>query len=609
MRSPPPIPTVTAAPTRTGGAWWSARAALAQRRTRRFAVRWSIGVGATTAIALAAPFVERDAGANDRAALEALAADTLRSAERVRVAERLVVTAESTLVAARATAPASAPAAPTASTAPAAPAARVPGIAPDRAPEAAVGAMPASVADLAHRIDAARRMRTAGALLEVAAHPALSGGPRMRATADSIRALDSIVTGPQRSQRLARLGVSVIAMAVHRRDVLLAEAGVPSDSVGRIAAAPTPALAAPNAIAVTELPRAGRENAGTRDTLVLAEALAAARDTLIIRQREHAALGAALRSRDASPAGSRPLLARLVPAFALLALLVVGLMLRFVTALRSELDAPTLADASEAERLTGARVLTTVRDALLDGPARFKPSGVDPFRMLYLGLTATGTRARTAVVTGPDLEISAATGARLAIAAAADHRNTLIVDLDPSAIALSRTFRERAEPGVRDVLARAFSWREVARPVGSSDGLTITLLPAGTERDDEATGVAREAVLAEFEQLQGAYELTLAVAPLPGIDLAMSLLPKSPVLLTAVVGDTSIDALVAAVENERRAGRRVAGLVIWDAPRPQLPTRAVLAAELSKRKGRTPGGSFEAVRQVIARDNKDIKRP
>ena len=566
---------------RTGRAWWSARATLARRRTGRFALQWSLGVGAAVIIAGITPFVAGDAATGDRVMLETMAADTLRSADRLRAAEGMVTAAESLLVDARATP-------------------RRTAVIPAPVGVPAATAVPPTIVDLTRRIDAARRARTAQAFLEVAAHPAVSGGPRMQAMRDSIRALDAAPDDGQRAQRLARFGVSITAMASYRRDVLLGEAGLP------VARERNDGASLPDSAGGASVVRA---SSGTRDTLSLVAALATARDSLAARQRVHDSLTAAIRTRDSRPAATRPILARLAPALALLVLLVAGLLLRFVTALRAELDAPTLADAVEAERLTGARVLATVKDALLDGPARFKPSGVDPFRMLYLGLTATGTRARAAVITGPDLDISAATGARLAIAAAADHRNTLIVDLDPRSIALSRTFHERAEPGVRDVLARAFTWREVARPVGSSDGLTITLLPAGTERDDDATGEARVAVLAEFERLQSAHELTLAVAPLDGFELAMSLLPGSPVLLTAVAGETSIDALVTAVEAQRGAGRRVAGLVIWDAPRPQLPTRAELAAELSKRKGRTPGGSFEAVRAVVSGNQTDSKRP
>ncbi len=582
-----------AAQSRRGSAWFSARAELAQRRTRPFAVRWSLGVGALTVAALVAPFITGEPGEPNRAVLERLAADTLRSAQRVRTAEAAVTVAESALAAARVTPPRAVVTPPVVSAA--------------RAPQAAAtSVLSPALADLTQRIADARRLRTANAYLELASHPAVSAGPRMRATADSIRAIAAAPAGPEdddRVRRLARLGVTIIAMAQYRRDALTVEAGaVPEAGAGAASATPVPAPPDP-------VPAAIARNAPV-DTVSLQAALSAARDTLARVQRTHDSSTTAARAADATASPvPRSLGQRLLPAFALLALLVAGLALRFIAALRAEQREPTLANAAEAERLTGARVLTTVRDALLDGPARFKPSGVDPFRMLYLGLTATGTRARTAIVTGPDGEITAATGARLAIAAAADHRNTLIVDVDASRIAVSRIFRERAEPGLRDVLARAFSWREVARPVGSSDGLPITLLPAGTERDDEATGDARTALLAEFERLRSAYELTLAVTPLASCELALAMLPASPVVITAVAGETSIDALVSAVNAQRGAGRRIAGLVIWDAPRPLLPTRAELAAELSKRKGRTPGGSFEAVRRAIDPANSSNKRP
>lgn len=556
-----------------------ARAMLAWRRARGFAIRWSVGMGALAIAALVPPFVARDPGAPDTAALERLAADTLRSARQLRLAEEAVTSAESLLVGARA------------SSAPTAPVAMPP------ATRGASTPSDAAIADLARRVEAARRLRTAESLLEVTAHPAVSGGPRMRSLADSLRAFEAERTADPaaptvvaRAPLAARIGNSIIAIGANRLR-LMQEAAANSPPLPSVATN-VPVVTAP------------------ADTTALVRALADARDSLGVTRRTHDSLTAALRALDrATVPVARSVVARLLPALAVLAVLIVGLVLRVVTALRAEMRAPTLADASEAERLTGLRTLTTVRDALLDGPARFKPSGVDPFRMLYLSLTATGTRARTAVVVGSDPEISAATGARLAIAAAADHRNTLIVDLDAASIALSRTFRERAEPGLRDVLARAFTWRKVARPVGSSDGLPITLLPAGTERDVPSAGAELDALMAEFERFRGQFELTLAVAPLGEIDLAMAMVAGSPILLTAVAGETPLDSLIAAAAAQRAAGRKLAGLVIWDAPRPTLPTRAELAAQLSKRKGRTPGGSFEAVRRAIDPENRGTRKP
>jgi hypothetical protein len=569
----------------------SARAMLAWRRARGFAVRWTLGVGALAIAALIPPFVAGDPRAPDAAALERLAADTLRSARSLRLAEAAVTSAESLLVSARGA---------------------LARVVPIRAaPSTPVAPPPpdAVLAELTRRVDVARRLRTTEALLDVAAHPTVSRGPRMRALADSLRALDveraADPTAPTvlaRAPIVARIGNSIIAIGANRVRQLEQAAGATIASAPASPASALPASALPSSVPVATT---------VRDTTVFVASLAAARDTLARARRTHDSLTAALRSREGATTRPAPrsMVARLLPALAVLAVLLVGLALRLVTALRSEMHAPTLADAAEAERLTGLRTLTTVRDALLDGPARFKPSGVDPFRMLYLSLTATGTRARTAVVVGSDPEISAATGARLAIAAAADHRNTLIVDLDASHITLSRTFRERAEPGLSDVLARAFTWREVARPVGSSDGLPITLLPAGTEREAPERGVEFDALMAEFERFRGQFELTLAVTPLSEIDLATAMVAGSPILLTAVAGETSLDSLVAITSAQRAAGRKLAGLVIWDAPRPVLPTRAELVAQLSKRKGRTPGGSFEAVRRAIDPDNRGIRKP
>jgi Mrp family chromosome partitioning ATPase len=286
-------------------------------------------------------------------------------------------------------------------------------------------------------------------------------------------------------------------------------------------------------------------------------------------------------------------------ALAFAALLLGGLLFRFGAALSREIRSPALANAREAESHAGVPVVATVRDALLDGPARFRPSGVDPFRMLYLGLTATGTRTRTAVVTGNDAEIAAAAGARLAIAAAADHRATLVIDLDPALIALARVLRERAEPGLTDALAGAFRWREVARPIGSSDGLPITLLPAGTERDDLVTGDPLDRLMEEFGRFRAGFELTILVAPAASLDLAHRLVGPSPLLLATSTGGASVETFAAECAALRAAGRRLHGVILWDADRPSLPSRAELAALVSKRKGRTPGGSFEAVRRAI----------
>ncbi len=591
MRAPPDAPAETPPPARAAPRSIGPRAALALRRSRRFLRFWGIGIGTLVVAALVIPISGERSGTLDRARLGRLAADTLRAAQRLRQAEAELAAAESLLIEARRPRP----------TSPVRTVER-PAVRPS---SAAAGSDP-TLSAFATLIDEARRVRTVATWLAVADHPAVSAGPRMRSLADSIRTLEArladVPAGPDRDaqvsalrQRLGRYGYTVLAIADNRRRELAA-AGVTA-----VAPAPPPVAA----------PTTGDEPpVAVTDTLPLLARADTARAALATAQQAHDSVSAVLRAQltlngaAAEPGGSRSL----VPAILLVVLLVAGGLVRFGAALRAELAAPTIAGTREAEEIARARVLTHVRAPMLDGPARFRPSGVDPFRLLYLGLTATGTRARSAIVTGSDPVIAAAAGARLAIAAAADHRNTLIVDLDPAHVALARIFRERAEPGATDALARAFQWREVARPVGSSDGLPITMIPAGTERDDLPVELDGE-LLEAFARFRAHFELAIVVTAPSRLAIATAVLEGAPVLLTAVVGETPLSVLAASADAIRSAGRKLLGVVLWDAPPPALPSRAELAALLSKRKGRTPGGSFEAVQRAIGQSDGSNKKP
>lgn len=579
MTSPPNTPqTPAAAPQLAGDARIGARAMLAARRSARFAKLWGGSFGLLTLLALLVPVLSGDPETASRAANGLLAADTLRSAQRLREALAARESADSLWAVAL----------------------EIPAATAMPAPVALPSAVSPATAELVSRIDRARRERSTAAMVAVTEHPAVSSGPRMRALADSLRAFDARTRtdaelDPARralmQERIARTGNTILAIALNRRSEL--------EAAGVMAVPAAPASSRPASVA---------QSARVSDTATLRAVLDSALEAVDAARRTHDSLTSAARALDvADTSRDRGLsLAAASPAIAMAALLVLGLLLRFATALSREMHAPTLADATEAERHARAPVLTTVREAMLEGPARFHPSGIDPFRILYLGLTATGTRVRTAIVTGADPVIAAATGARLAIAAAADHRQTLIVDLDAVNIPLSRTFRERAEPGTNDALAHAFTWREVARPVGSSDGLPITLLPAGTERPDLSSGAEQLELMEQFVRLRASYELTIVVAPPDRIALAVTLVGSSPVILTAVAGETLLADLEREVATIRSASHRIQGVVLWDAPRPELPSRAELVAMLSKRKGRTPGGSFAAVQRAISTTRSDM---
>lgn len=553
---------------------------------RRFAKAWILVFGPLAVVALLVPVAAGDPAAAQRGMRQRLAADTLRTSQRVRQAEAALALAES-LHTARISDPR-----------PAAVVRPAPG---EGVPRRAVDP---TIASLAAAIQEARRLRTVDAWLAVSAQSPVSGGPRMRRLADSLsdlaRERDALLPGPDRDQRAApltsamsRVGYTILAIAENRRATLAAENGPAMPDEGQ-ARGDSPDMTAATAAAAV----------AADDTLASASRLRMARDSLTTIRRSHAeAIAVATAMTDAPVAAPSITLATLAPSLALFVVLIGGLTARFAFAYRAESAAPTIAHADEAERTVGASVLATVRDAPLDGPARFRPSGVDPFRMLYLGLTATGTRARTMIVTGSDPEIVAAVGTRLAISAAADHRATLVIDLDPVSIALSRTLRERAEPGLNDALAGAFKWREVARPVGSSDGLPITMIPAGTERD-LPIGPELESRRDDLNKFRAAFEFTILIVPEGHLELGLSLVETSPLVLCAAVGETLLSTFADEGSALRRGGRRLHGIVLWDAPRPSLPTRAELAAMLSVRRGRTPGGSFAAVQRAISAADK-----
>ncbi len=522
--------------------WLGARLTLALRRTRRF-VRWWLAVGGTAAvIALLIPVAMGDPQAELQLQMERAAADTLRTSAALARARQRAAAADSSLSAALAVVTTPAPVA--------------------RRP--AVRATPPR--SLARAIAAANVARARDLVLAVAGHPAVATGPRMRATADSFRTAQS-------ASESTRLAGVIIAMAEYRLRTL-GEARTPTVQSERIV---------PPAVF---------------DTAVIAAIMRAERDTLAAAQRAYDDAVRALNAELEGVAAARSSVPVVSPGLAMLALVLIGLLVRIGAALLRELGEPRVAHPLEAERAVGAPALSLVRDGLPEGPLRFRPSGVDPFRVLYLQLTSTGTRTRAVIVTGEDGVVVAAVGARLAIAAAADHRTTLVAECDTEQIALARVFRDHPEPGVSDALAGAFTWREVARNVGSSDGLSIAMLPAGTTRD-AAEPERRAEALADFHRFRENFEFSIVAVALRDLVEARAMLPGAPVVLVALVGETPLAALQRATQVVEVGHDPVHSLVLWDAPVPDLPSRAELAAWLSKRKGRTPGGSFKAVQEAI----------
>ena len=277
---------------------------------------------------------------------------------------------------------------------------------------------------------------------------------------------------------------------------------------------------------------------------------------------------------------------RRVPPIAMLfAAMILAVIAGFSFNLSAELNRPTLATPREAERVARAPILAVVREA--DRAPRV--GGIDPFRMLYLGLTATGTRTRTVVVSGDDRAVVATVAGRLALAAAADARATLVVDVDAEGSSVAGYYGEHPEPGLSDALAGVRLWREVTRPIGASDGLSIDVIPGGAIRPDEPDRATKESAREEFARFRAEYDFCVIVAPTQSsLVLVCSLVDKPVTVLCAEVGRTGLSRLQAAATQLRESGAVLHGLAVWDAELPHLAPRNELMTKAMAARARRP---------------------
>ena len=342
----------------------------------------------------------------------------------------------------------------------------------------------------------------------------------------------------------------------------------------------------------TNLTRSLAEVEGTTRATATIDTAAprAVRDSLreLARAGDAAVAAARKRNLDAANASvvAKEIETRRVPPVAILfAAMVLVVIAGFAFNLSAEIRRPTLGSPREAERIARAPVLAVARDS--DRVPRI--GGIDPFRMLYLGLTATGTRTRTVVVTGDDRAVVATVAGRLSLAAAADERATLAVDADAEGSSVAGYYGERPEPGFSDALAGVRLWREVTRPVGASDGLSIDVTPGGAIRTEERDRATQQSAREEFARFRTEYDFCVIVAPSEAsLALACSLVDKPVTVVCAEVARTTLESLGADADKVRDAGAVLHGVAVWDAELPQLPPRSELMTKTPAARVRRP---------------------
>ncbi|HEX8944166.1 MAG TPA: hypothetical protein VF785_13595 [Gemmatimonadaceae bacterium] len=369
------------------------------------------------------------------------------------------------------------------------------------------------------------------------------------------------------TSRAAEIGRAIQIVGQARRDSLRQE-------IARLNASATP-------------------QATTRVAVVDTTAWIVERDSAQARLREAASSVAQAREKareyDRAIARAADEAAFSAPPMALLgAALVFGIVLGFGSAFYGEMRHPRVSDEHEVERVTGARVLATIRPrprspdrqrraSDRDAPPYFDP-GADGYQLTYLHVARAGASRLVLTIAGADMGVVGVVATNVAAIAADEARSVIIIDADARTSPVAAALRIRAEPGFTDVVDHNVDWAELTTQAMVGRDRVIDVIPSGLSSDslDGARVTAlfrREAarLARHYEAIIVVSSIEQAVAGIPGA------LPIPDTILCARVGHTRLADLQKALDGVRAAGGAPLGIVLWDAVPPALPTPERLA--------------------------------
>ena len=406
---------------------------------------------------------------------------------------------------------------------------------------------------------------------------ALAEAPAMRGDAGVRQLLDSLVEIEREREsynavggvdpvfvaltaRANELGRAIEAVAVARRSELRREmaALAPPPSALAEAAAAQPVPDTTQLIAAAGSARSAA--AGVANRLARERAELARLDAREERARELANLGAS-------------------PPAMLAAALIFGAVIGFGFALVDEIRHPRIADAYEAERATGVRVLGVI-SPLPPSPERGRRSsdraappyidpGADGHQLIYLHIATAGANVLMLTVTGDNPAVSAVVAINFAAIAADEARSTLLIDTDAAASTVTAALRLRAGQGLSGLVSEKLSWPEAVRSARIGRESTIDVVPTGP---DAPTFQAVSTLLQnDAVRLARRYDTIVIVSGAEQVLNGLpSVLPIPDVIYCVRAGQTPIAQLRRALDDIERTGGRIRGIVLWNAPDPVL---------------------------------------
>jgi Mrp family chromosome partitioning ATPase len=391
----------------------------------------------------------------------------------------------------------------------------------------------------------------------------LAAVERDRAAYGSIGAIDPGYAAL--SSRASNIGRAITSVAVQKRDRLRAELTAirpaPLPSQPSRSFVDTLRYLTDRATAITGMQSANAEIAKVR-----------AQNLRVDAQLEHA--------RDLANLGAPP--------WAMLAAaLVLAAALGFAGSLAVELRRPHIADAREAEQVSGERVLTVIGPAttVVERARRQTDVGAPPlidvvseaYRTLYLHIASVGAGLPVVTVTGEEPEIVGTVASNLAASAAYEARSALLVDLDATTCSVAAVLRVAPDPGLAGILSGSATWAEAIKPTTIGRDRPLDVLPSGSKRAGMLEPHVTESAKSEFQRLQKRYDFIIIAAPTSYVQRTeTSVIPSPEVLLTARVGHTRLTTLKSAAESLRGTNMKIQGIILWDAPFPHLENKEEL---------------------------------
>lgn len=274
------------------------------------------------------------------------------------------------------------------------------------------------------------------------------------------------------------------------------------------------------------------------------------------------------RARDLANVGAPPLAM-------LAAALVLALTLGYGASFFFELKMPTIADAREAEQVSGVRVLSVIEPSEFNAERSRRladettPPLIDvvseSYRRLYLHLAATEASVPIVTVAGDDGAIVATVASNIAAAAAYEARSTLLVDVDPVSSMIAGIFRIPSNPGLAGMMAERSEWSGSIVQTTIGRDRTLDILPSGTKRQSSIDIDIVGRIRGDFARMEKRYDLIVIAAPTGYVQRGRaSIIPGPDVILCARIAHTRIARLKEEVESLRALDLRIQGLVLWN---------------------------------------------